>query len=231
LYIIQLLKIASKTGIKALRGESETITNTFIFQGADSARKITGKYNRCACRIQSSCRESYYSVPLASTKPRYPTSLVPSSKSTLIVIEISWSLFFGLSTFKQSVVDLPQLRSHVHCLLLRIAEGRNSTKRSIRSIGASENLYWISTTTEIRKKPLCFQGLIYSRRSGGTASSCRGCCMGLEGFSAHLVFSEEPPLPSVVLFSITVCNTVSCSFSERLLLRVLLSNLPSSIVH
>jgi hypothetical protein len=43
LYIIRLLKIASKTGIKALRGESETITNTFIFQGADFARKITGK--------------------------------------------------------------------------------------------------------------------------------------------------------------------------------------------
>lgn len=35
--------MSTETGTEALRGESETITNTFIFPGAEFARKITGK--------------------------------------------------------------------------------------------------------------------------------------------------------------------------------------------
>ncbi|KAL1795439.1 hypothetical protein ACET3X_005663 [Alternaria dauci] len=35
--------MSTETGTKALKGEPETILNTFIFQGVDYARKISGK--------------------------------------------------------------------------------------------------------------------------------------------------------------------------------------------
>lgn len=35
--------MSTETGTKALKGEPETISNTFIFQGVDYARKISGK--------------------------------------------------------------------------------------------------------------------------------------------------------------------------------------------
>jgi hypothetical protein len=50
--------------------------------------------------------------------------------------------------------------------------------------------------------------------------------MGLDRSSAALISSEVAPLPSAVFFSISLGDTVFCSFSERLLLRALLSDLP-----
>lgn len=38
-----MLKHIPKTGAKAMRGEFETILNTFIFKGVDHDREITGR--------------------------------------------------------------------------------------------------------------------------------------------------------------------------------------------
>ncbi|KAH8726661.1 hypothetical protein GQ44DRAFT_705324 [Phaeosphaeriaceae sp. PMI808] len=35
--------MSTETGTKALKGDPETISNTYIFEGVDHARKITGK--------------------------------------------------------------------------------------------------------------------------------------------------------------------------------------------
>jgi hypothetical protein len=55
--------------------------------------------------------------------------------------------------------------------------------------------------------------------------------MGLVGSSANLASSGEALSSSVVFLSITVDNAVFCSSSERLLLGVLPSDSPSSMMH